>query len=90
MTLLSSANAWLIGPSSPNAATTAVAARRTGTAEATSAPNAISNTARVTGTDSASARARSLLAPSGVASAMLTQGEPACAAAIARGTAVLE
>ena len=61
MTLESSGNSWLIGPSSPKVAITAVAPSSTGTTAATSAPNAISSTSSVTGRDNFSARLRSLL-----------------------------
>jgi hypothetical protein len=63
LTLLSSGNTWLIGPSSPKAATTAVAARSTGTSAATIAPKANRSTRSVTGIESCSARFRSLLLP---------------------------
>ena len=61
LTLSSSGNAWLIGPSRPKAAATAVRASSTGTSAATTAPNANSRTSRVTGTESSSARRRSPL-----------------------------
>src|SRR5215211_2790104 len=57
----SSANAWLIGPRRPNAAMTAVSPSSTGTSAATTAPKAKRSTSRVTGTESSSARRRSLL-----------------------------
>ena len=63
MTLSSSGNRWLIGPSSPKAAATAVAPRSTGTSAATSAPKASSSTSSVTGRESVSARFRSLPEP---------------------------
>ena len=56
LTLLSRGKTWLMGPSSPKAAMTAVTASNSGTRAATSAPKAMTKTNSVTGTDNCSAR----------------------------------
>ena len=92
MTLSSSGAARLIGPSRPNAATTAVNASTTGTSAATTAPNASRSTSSVTGSASSSARRRSLepellLALPGPSAPIVNRGWALAAAASAPSNA---